>query len=84
MFPISIFFLLIVWIAHDSYDSLDSCPLFVPSLEQDTPLLGVCTTMQAGIAKLPQLRGLCQRWFFQLAATPGPGNLVLYRQAKTP
>ena len=37
MFPISIFFLLIVWIANDSYDSLDSCPLFVPSLEQDTP-----------------------------------------------
>ena len=37
MFPISIIFLLIVWIAHDSYDSLDSCPLFVPSLEQDTP-----------------------------------------------
>ena len=41
MFPISIFFLLIVWIAHDSYDSLDSCPLFVPSLEQDTPKITV-------------------------------------------
>ena len=37
LFPF--FFLLIVWIAYDSYDSLDSCPLFVPSLEQDTPVI---------------------------------------------
>ena len=39
--------------------------------------------MQAGIARSPA-KGVVQRWFLQLAVTPGPGNLVLYRQAKTP